>query len=225
MPDWVSSSLYVLPKEARLREELLKVESALEELAAQREGLKTKIVEEGSLRRLLYEKGTPLERAILQALQLLGFLAASYQDSESEFDVIFECAEGRLLGEAEGKDNYPINIDKLRQLAMNIHEDFERDGVTEMAKAVLFGNAYRLLPLGDRGEYFTPKCLTAAKQSGTALVRTPDLFRIAQYLSAETDPEFAKKCREAILITQGEIVLFPEIPKASPESKVREAVD
>jgi hypothetical protein len=69
----------------------LKVERTLEELAAQKEELKTKIVEEGSLRPLLYEKGTPLERAILQALQLLGFQAAPYRDSESEFDVIFEC--------------------------------------------------------------------------------------------------------------------------------------
>ena len=55
MPEWVSAPLYVLPKEAQLREQLLKVEGTLEELATQKEELKTKIVEEGSLRRLLYE--------------------------------------------------------------------------------------------------------------------------------------------------------------------------
>ena len=215
----------MLPKEAKLREELLKVESALEELAAQKEGLRAKVVEEGSLRCLLYEKGTPLQNAILLALQLLGFQAAPYRDSESEFDVVFECPEGRLLGEAEGKDGHKINIDKLRQLEMNIHEDFEREGVTEIAKAVLFGNACRLDPLDARPGYFTAKCLTAARRSGTALVRTPDLFGVAQYLSDENDPEFARKCREAILMTEGEIVSFPEIPEVRGEFRVSEATE
>jgi len=82
---------------------------------------------------------------------------------------------------------------------------------------VLFGNAYRLNPVDERGDYFTHKCLTAAKRSGTALVRTPDLFCAAQYLSEENDEEFAKKCREAILTTKGDIVSFPEIPKRSSE--------
>jgi hypothetical protein len=224
-PGWVNNQLYVLPKEAKLREELLKVESALEELATNKENLKTKIVKEGSLRRLLYEKGPPLEMAILQALQILGFRAESYRDSGSEFDAVFECGEGRLLGETEGKDNHSINVEKLRQLEMNIHEDFERDGVTEIAKGVLFGNAYRLNPLDKRGDYFTHKCMTAAKRGGTALVRTPDLFYVVQYLSEENDEEFAKKCREAILTTKGDIVTFPEIPVRSPESKVRKADD
>jgi hypothetical protein len=108
---------------------------------------------------------------------------------------------------------------------MNIHEDFERDEVTEMAKAVLFGNAYRLHPADDRGEYFTAKCMTAARRTGTALLRTPDLFRVAQYLSDARDPEFAKKCREAILSTEGEIVSFPEPPRVIPEPVVQEAAD
>jgi hypothetical protein len=201
----------------------LKTESTLEAIAARKEGLKTKIVQEGSLRRLLYEKGSPLEMAILQALTLLGFRAEPYRDSQSEFDVVFECEDGRLLGEAEGKDNHPVNVDKLRQLEMNVHEDFARDGVGEMAKRVLFGNAYRLQPLAERGEYFTQKCMMAAKRSGTALVRTPDLFHVAQYLSSETDQEFAKRCREALLRSEGEIVSFPEVPGMSPESNVNKA--
>ncbi|MCH8088935.1 MAG: hypothetical protein IH955_02845, partial [Chloroflexi bacterium] len=138
--------------------------------------------------------------------------------------VVFKSLEGRLLGEAEGKDNKPINIDKLRQLEMNILEDFEREVVTEMAKGVLFGNAYRLRPLDERDEYFTEKCTTAANRSGTALVRTPDLFRVAQYLSNRTDERFAKKCREAILGTKGGIVVFPEVPEVTSESMVKKAI-
>lgn len=225
MPAWANAPLYVLPAEAGLREELLKVENILEELSSKKEDLKTRILQEGSLRRLLYEKGNPLEMAVLQALQLLGFQAERYRDPESEFDVVFECAEGRLLGEVEGKDNSAVNVDKLRQLGMNIHEDFARDGITEMAKGVLLGNAYRLLSLDDRQEYFTAKCMTAAKQSRTALVRTSDLFRVAQYLSGEPEPEFAKECRKALLTSEGGIVSFPAIPQGIPASETSETTE
>jgi hypothetical protein len=147
------------------------------------------------------------------ALTVLGFHAAPYRDEGSEFDVVFESAEGRLLGEAEGKDNKAVNIDKLRQLEMNLHEDFEREGITAMAKGVLFGNAHRLSPLAERAEYFTDKCITAAKRNSTALVRTPDLFFVAQYLAARPDEDFARKCRECILSTCGSVVAFPPVPE------------
>jgi hypothetical protein len=61
----------------------------------------------------VYEKGALLEQAILQALRLIGFEAEQYRESDSEFDVVFVSPEGRCLGEAEGKDNRAINIDKL----------------------------------------------------------------------------------------------------------------
>jgi hypothetical protein len=87
-----------------------------------------------------------------------------------------------------------------------------RDDVLEPAKGVLFGNAYRLLPLVDRGTFFTEKCMSAAKRSGTTLVTTPDLFTTAQYLSGEPNEDFAKECRRAILESGGKIVNFPKPP-------------
>lgn len=80
----------------------------------------------------------------------MGFRAEPFKDSNSEFDVVFESDEGRLIGEAEGKDSKAINVDKLRQLAMNIHEDLQREEVTKSAKGVLFGNGFRLSPLNER---------------------------------------------------------------------------
>ena len=96
---------------------------------------------------------------------------------------------------------------------MNILEDFDRENVSEMAKGVLFGNAHRLLPLHERKEWFTAKCIAAAKRNGIALVRVPDLFFIVRYLSTNNDPEFAVECRKAILVTHGEIVEFPKVPE------------
>ena len=118
----------------------------------------------------------------------------------------------------------PVNVDKLRQLEMNILEDYERDEVASLAKGVLFGNAYRLTEPTVRAEFFTNKCITAAKLKGVALVRTPDLFFIAQYLSNKEDENFARLCREAILSTSGEIVTFPT-PPIVISTKLTERID
>lgn len=34
---------------------------------------------------------------------MIGFEATQYKEANSEFDVVFTCIEGRLLGEAEGR--------------------------------------------------------------------------------------------------------------------------
>src|SRR5258706_1185485 len=211
-PDWVNSSEYDLAGEVVTRGELLKIGKKLDDLQQQKQKLESRLVDEGMLKKLLFEKGHPLEDAILSALKVIGFSANKYRNGESEFDAVFESPEGRFLGEAEGRDNSAVGIDKLCQLEMNIHEDLTRDEISEPAKGVLFGNAYRLIPLSDRGDFFTEKCKSAAKRSGTALIATPDLFVIAQYLIGEPNENFSKECRRVILETSGETVKFPKPP-------------
>src|SRR5262249_32197944 len=157
-----------------------KLSREVEAIEAQRISLRSELAKAAGLRRLLYEKGKQLEDALVEVLGLLGFEAKPFQEGESEFDAVFISPEGRCLGEAEGKDNHPINIDKLSQLERNIQEDFQRDEVTEHAKGVLFGNAYRLLEPATRAEFFTAKCRSGAKRARVALVRTPDLFPVAR---------------------------------------------
>ncbi len=166
-------------------------------------------------RALLYEKGKPLEAAIIEALRTLGFTASQFKDSDSEFDVVFECTEGRLIGEAEGKDTKAVNIDKLRQLSMNIHEDLQREDVDAPAKPVLFGNGFRLQAPLERGDPFTEKCHSAAATSSTALVATADLFAPVQYLLWACDIDYAAKCRQALLTSTGR-VKFPASPEREP---------
>ncbi|MDT6941879.1 hypothetical protein RI570_17390 [Brucella pseudogrignonensis] len=218
-PQWADSDSFLLLEEKNLKASLLAAEQRLVEAQKQKEQASDALREVGSLRGLLYEKGTPLEGAIIKALRALGFEANNYKDATSEFDVVFSCPEGRLLGEAEGKDNKPINIDKLRQLAMNIHEDLEREDVTHQAKPVLFGNGYRLQNPSERSTQFTEKCISAAQSSGTCLVQTSDLFRVAKYLSDVNDQNFAKICRETILTSAG-IATFPEITIEEHDEKI-----
>lgn len=216
-PTWAASAKFVVGNEASLRSDLLECERLVEEAQARKEAVLQQLKITGALRGLLFEKGKPLENVILQALERIGFSAKPYKDGDSEFDVVFECSEGRLIGEAEGKDSKAVNVDKLRQLAMNIHEDLQRDEVISPAKAVLFGNGFRLTPPEERGPHFTEKCITAAESSLTALVATPDLFVAAQYLSGHADDQYAKRCREAILLGKG-VVQLPAPPTETPSS-------
>jgi hypothetical protein len=211
-PDWVSDSRYRLQQEGTVEAAIALRSAEIERLHEEREVLRGQLRDAGGLRRLLFEKGHQLEEAILEALRLMGFKAEPFKDGESEFDAVFVSEEGRFLGEAEGKDSHAVNIDKLSQLERNIQEDFARPDVDAPAKGVLFGNAYRLENPENRADPFTVKCRSGAARSRTALVSTPDLFAVARYLKEQTDPEFAKACRAALLATEGANVRFPSVP-------------
>jgi hypothetical protein len=221
-PHWATDPLFVLAKEQVLRSELLEAERQLEAAQKSKEQIQERLRDAGKLRALLYEKGKPLEKAIIDALQLLRFEAQPFREGNSEFDVVFSCSEGRLVGEAEGKDTKAINIDKLRQLTMNIQEDLAREEVHSPAKGVLFGNGYRLLAPSVREPQFTEKCITSAESMNTALIATSDLYRSVQHLADAHDEDYARLCREVILTSVG-LVNLPA-PPAAAEQATHEAV-
>lgn len=213
-PEWVQETSFSIQSERTLEDSVLKKDQEIERLRAERDAIKAKAVEAGGLRDLLFETGKPLEKAILRALQAMGFKAEPFKADGSEFDAVFSAEEGRFIGEAEGKNDRAISIEKLDQLERNIREDFSRqeDGKGTYAKGVLFGNAYRLRAPAERTEFFTAKCLAAAVRGKVALVRTTDLFFIARYLENKTNPGYAAQCRKAILAADGTVVAFPEPP-------------
>jgi hypothetical protein len=215
-PMWANDKQYTLKEEVRFREQVSELEGRIAELERQKLDAEAGLDAAGNLRGLIFETGRPLESSILEALRILGFAAEGFDDGESEFDAVFLDPSGRrLIGEAEGKNDKAVSIDKLDQLERNVQEDFsKREDSTEYAKGVLFGNAFRLLPPAERSDYFTAKCVAGAKRLAVALVRTPDLFRVAKYLRESPDPDFATSCRRAILETAGDVVAFPPVPKA-----------
>ena len=213
-PQWAEDDSLRSTKEVALSMKLLEIRSELSDLEHQRQQVELDLANAGSLKALLFEQGRPLEAAVVEAMRLLGFEANNFRDSDSEFDVVLECPEGRCIGEVEGRDRKAIDINKMRQLETNIHEDLDRKEVSEPAKAVLFGNACRFVPPSERPEHFTQKCIKAAQRTNTALIRTCDLFEVAKALVDKPDPEFATACREAILKTSGEEVKFPTLPES-----------
>jgi len=208
-PVWASVSEYKLEAEVRITEDVKKIEEDIQGLLTAKSALEEQLVDLGRSRCLLYEKGKILEHSILEGLRVMGFSASPFENADSEFDAVFETEEGRLIGEVEGKDNKAINVEKLRQLSMNIHEDLAMEHVTKPAKGVLFGNAYRLTPPSERECAFTEKCISAAQQSSTALVSTIELFKVVHSLLESPDPAYAKQCRLTLLNTNG-VLTFPE---------------
>jgi len=220
-PTWTEESKYQLEEENSIEKQISKVSTKITKLREKKIALEGMLQDAGGLRRLLYEQGKPLENVLIEVLTMFGFKAVPFDDGESEFDVVFHCTESRCLGEAEGKDNKAINIDKMSQLERNLQEDFARNEVKDFAKGVLFGNAFRLTAVEKRGAFFTTKCISAAKRGRIALVKTPDLFGPAKYLKQHpNDKAYAKQCRDAIVNTEGEEVQFPEPPIQDPEPTV-----
>jgi hypothetical protein len=224
-PDWTRSPQYRLSSETSLEGSISKLTKQIEHLQSQRSDFSKQLENASSLRRLLFEKGSALENAILEALTIMGLKAVRFKDADSEFDAVFVWENYRFLGEAEGKDKKAIAIDKMSQLERNLSEDFARDDVNDYAKGILFGNAFRLQEPSVRGEFFTEKCISAAKRVKAALVRTPDLFAVAKYAKESSDSAYAGKCVQAILRAEGTIVEFPSMPtaKSAESAKVKEA--
>lgn len=212
VPAWATADRFRLRDEARIAGLIEEKSQKISRLEEERAQLKDDLQRAGSLRALLFENGKNLEAAVVNALQILGFEAAEFNEKDSQFDVVFSSNEGRFIGEVEGKDSKQINIDKFSQLERNLSEDFARDEVSAYAKGVLFGNAFRLSDPDGRSGFFTEKCLLAARRIGAALVSTVDLFMVAQYLKDNRDDSFSAKCREAISTASGDVVIFPEIP-------------
>lgn len=215
LPNWLTTTAFSIGELTRIAEATAKAEGEIKRYEDEIEQLNLQKKVAARPLALLHAQGKQLETAVIDALATLGFEAERYADADSEFDVVFTSAEGRCLAEVEGKDNSPINIDKHGQLERNIAEDLERDEVLEPAKGVLFGNAFRHLPIEQRSNPFTAKCYSAAKRTKTALVRTSDLFHPVCYLKESSDADYAAACRRAIVEAEGELVQFPELPNAS----------
>ncbi len=194
--------------------EIEKKTKEIEKLILQKNELLARADQEIRLRDLLFEKGKILENAISTALEILGYKAEHFNDGNLELDHVITSPEGdRFIGEAEGKDTSAINIDKFRQLAVNIQEDLQRDEVENPATGILFGNGFRLKKPSERAEQFTTKCINTAKTSNCVLVRTADFFQVAKYVKESKSETFAKSCRDAIKNSIGKIVDFPALPK------------
>ena len=210
-PGWAREDEYRLKSETELTNKISTISEKIEELKEQKNTISKTLREEEKLKGLLFEKGKPLENAVIEALKILEYKAENYDDGNLELDQVVVGPNGeRYIGETEGKDNSAINIDKFRQLESNIGEDLQRDDVNDPAVGILFGNGFRITHPEKRAEQFTEKCVKNAERVNAILVRTSDLFKVAKHVRENNDKKFAEKCRKTISRSRGKIVKFPE---------------
>ena len=210
-PSWTRENEYRLKSETDLTKKISTISEKMGKLEEQKNTLSDTLEKEKELKALLFEKGKPLENAVIEALRILGYKAENYDDGNLELDQVIVAPDGeRYIGETEGKDNGAINIEKFRQLQYSMQEYLEREDVTGPATGILFGNGFRIIHPKKRKEQFTKKCITTAKSQNVILVRTSDLFRVAKYIRENKNSKFAEKCRKAISESKGKIAEFPE---------------
>jgi len=215
-PSWTGDAQFRLHNETSIETSILETDSKIEKLKDERGKFADELRKYISLRDLLFEKGTKLEAAVRLALLEIGFEVGTFADGDSEFDIIFSCGPNRYLGEVEGKDGSAIDVAKISQLERNVQEEFQKADDDDARIGVLFGNAFRLTDPRGRGDAFTAKVLSTAKRTGSRLVKTQDLFTVAQYLRSTKDEPFAEECRTALLKQVGQVVSFPAPPTTGP---------
>ena len=213
-PDWINNKLFEIENAEKTKHLIEQNAKAIEKIELENQKLETVLEAEETIKDLLFETGKPLELAVIKSLELLGFKAENFDNGVLELDQVITSPEGlRYIGECEGKDNKAIDITKFRQLLDSLNEDFEREEIDEKAFGLLFGNPKRLISPENRSDFFTRKCLSGAEREKIGLIKTVDLFFIAQYLSKKKDKEYQEECRKAIQNGLGKIIEFPKVPK------------
>lgn len=211
-PVWLLNNIFNTEKESIIQNSINQNLKKIKDIENVNEELRVELEKEQILKDLLFEQGKPLEIAVIEALEIIGYKAENYNDGKLELDQVIQSPEGfRYIGECEGKDNKDIDITKFRQLLESMSADFAREEVEEKAFGILFGNAQRLLPPEERTLDFTEKCKIGANREKIALIKTIDLFNVANFLKKIPDENFQKKCRDAIHFGLGNIVKFPDI--------------
>ncbi|NYH13459.1 hypothetical protein [Paraburkholderia bryophila] len=153
---------------ALLRSEILACEAEIEQ----------KLSEKSAYERykgLLYLNSFGLEDLVAECLTRLSGVIKPAKYSQEEF--VLEHKNGVFLAECKGVSK-SISMGHLRQLVDYVLKYEEEEGCA--GKGILFGNAWRDLPLDERGTgdrpIFPQNVQVRARTLGIALVSTVDLF-------------------------------------------------
>lgn len=218
-PEWVINNPDYLSRtekdeQNKISENQKKIDEALQKIEVSNQ----LIEKEQNLKTLLYGQSHELEKGILEAMELIGFINPhTYTTDNCEIDVL--CSENDnpgflLIGEAEGASNGTVNNKKINQLhthtATYITEN-DVDIENLSISSVLFGNAFTAMPPEQRDqEYFGQHVYKIAKLQNIKLVRTPDLFSAALYIKDTQDQAYAKQCYDLFFDGKSGQIEFPK---------------
>lgn len=205
IPEWALP--FKVPGENEI---ISKIQFIKDEIQEKEENLKqfnSELLKLQTIRELLFEGGHCLEKAVIFAMEILGFDAKNFAEGEFEHDVVLSSPEGICVMEIEGKESDIIHIDKFDQLSRVFDEYFSINDV--YPSAVLVGNPYRMIPLSERKGTFSEKVKLAAKRKGFGLLTTEMIFKaVLTVLNAPQNDEIKIEMRKKIIENIGEEILL-----------------
>lgn len=220
-PEWLTGNdVYKTNEEIEHENLIRKNKLKIVEIDQKNKRLETRCLELGQLRCLLFAYDKPLEHAVNTAFQILGAESTEYENHENtlQIDNLIHYNGVTILGEDKGHDGYSNN-DDINQLIANhgAYYDIECTETDDVPKAVLFVNSHRKTELNtrDKTKCCSDKTIKLSKAHKIPIIWTPDLFFIAKYVKDSNDNEFAKKCMDIIIHSEGGIINFPKIPKST----------
>jgi hypothetical protein len=202
LPDWASEiEMPFVPE----------LEKKIAEASAVMAGEEKKITEYSkqidkikSYQRLLYGTGYELEDVVRTSLEYLGAKVNPAKYAQEEYVLEIDGKDFLIEVKGIGKS---ITLTHLRQLTdylLKYQEDTGKD-----CKGILFGNAWRLLPPGQRGTEETPEfpenVVRRAEQLNISLVSSRAFFDAL--MNALRDRSLSQKILEAIISGDG-VVTF-----------------
>lgn len=200
-PNWIEE--FNLPGENTIDKTINSIQEDIDKLQLKKEEAQNQKSEIVKFKKMLYEQGSELELVIIDAFRLFGFNAENRKLADLEHDIIFHSEEGKGIAEIEGKNNDSIHVGKMDQLNRAVDEDFEL--TEEFAHGILIGNHFRFKKPDDRGEPFTNKVKIIAEKKRFGLLTTTEIYKAVSYiLEHPSNDEFKRKCREAILTSEGQ---------------------
>lgn len=218
-PEWVINNPDYLSRtekdeQNKISENQKKIDEALQKIEVSNQ----LIEKEQNLKTLLYGQSHELEKGILEAMELIGFINPhTYTTDNCEIDVL--CSESDnpgflLIGEAKGVSKGTVNNKKINQLhthAATYITENDVDIENLSISSVLFGNAFTAMPPEQRDqEYFGQHVYKIATLQNIKLVRTPDLFSAALYIKDTQDQAYAKQCYDLFFDGKSGQIEFPK---------------
>jgi hypothetical protein len=136
-PHWIKK--YSLPNENKNVAKLEQLNKKISGFQKEKQKLEEEQINIEKFKRLLYEKGKrTLEPLVREAFKLIGFNVLNPDKYEEEYDLYIKEKGLTIIGEVEGTDNSPIDIDKYRQLLDYIESEQDKGA---KCKGILIGNA------------------------------------------------------------------------------------
>ncbi|MFW9992042.1 MAG: hypothetical protein ACFFD4_08260 [Candidatus Odinarchaeota archaeon] len=195
-PNWFWS--FSLPGDQEKLGKIQYIDKEIENLEKEKNELSSELNRSDFLKSILYEKDSPLEKAVIAVFNAMGIDTKNISD-EKRADIKIETKNSNIiLVEVKGKKKSLARED-LRQLSDCVNVYWQENG--QLPKGLMVINPFYRDPPIERNDYYPHDCLKFSKSQNFCIMTTIDLyFLLKEYLEGKIT---AEEVEEAIVKTIG----------------------